>query len=94
MKQVNRHSQPSKKELTSQLQTLVLEVNKLSCKKPDERMNDFKIGFINQTIAKCNDVLGDKRPYESFTLFDSVSMPSNSDVLMILNMYLTAMRAL
>lgn len=47
--------------------------------------------FINNLLAQINDLIGDFRPEEDFNEFDNVELPSNSDVLMILNLYLTGM---
>ena len=44
-----------------------------------------------QTLEKCNELLGNSRPYESFTTFDTDMLPTNSDVMIILDLYYDAM---
>ena len=88
MKQPTKQPHLKKEDVRSQLRSLVNDIRVLSLKHPDEEVNEFKLGFINITLKKCNEILGDKRPYESFELFDTTKLPTNSDVLMILNTYL------
>ncbi len=88
MKQPTKQPHLKKEDVRSQLRSLVNDIRVLSLKHPDKEVNEFKLGFINITLKKCNEILGDKRPYESFELFDTTKLPTNSDVLMILNTYL------
>ena len=75
----------------SQLRTLRFAIQKLSDKSPNEKINEFKLGFVNQTLEKCNELLGANRPYESFTTFEVAMLPTNSDVVVILDVYEDAM---
>ena len=65
------------------------EIQKLSNKKPDGQLNKFKLGFINQALEPLNRILGeDFRPFPDFTTFDvDASMPTASDVVMMLSQY-------
>jgi hypothetical protein len=76
------------------LTTFHSDVEKLSNKKPDGLLNTFKLGFINQILASVNELLGDEyRPFPDFTIFDvEGSMPSASDVVMMLSQYRKAMQ--
>lgn len=83
-----------KTSVRSQLRTLRYAIQKLSDKNPNEKMNEFKLGFVNQTLEKCNELLGENKPYDSFTTFDVAMLPTNSDVVVILDVYGTAMEEL
>jgi hypothetical protein len=71
----------------TQMLVLVREFAELSKKKPDGALNKFKLKYLNQILGVLNDNLGDKRPFEDFTLFDVDAIPSNSDVKMMLGQY-------
>ena len=77
-----------------QLQSFYREIGNISKKKPSEPLNKFKLGFINQSLGKANDLLSDDyRPFPDFTLFDvEGSLPSASDVVMMLDQYIQSMR--
>ena len=83
-----------KSSVLSQLRALRFAIQKLSDKNPNEKMNEFKLGFVNLTLEKCNELLGDNKPYESFTTFDSAMLPTNSDVMLIIDVYETALSEL
>lgn len=92
MTQVTKQSKKKNKaSVRSQLRALRLAIQKLSDKNPNEKMNEFKLGFVNQTLEKCNELLGESKPYDTFAIFDSVLLPTNSDVVVILDVYETAM---
>lgn len=76
-----------------QLGCFLTEVGKLSTKKPDGPLNKFKLKFINQVLETINAILGDDfRPFPEFTVFDvEGSVPSASDVVMMLSQYQSAM---
>lgn len=73
--------------------TFHADVEKLSNKKPDGALNAFKLGFINQVLATINPILGDEyQPFPDFSTFDvEGSIPSASDVVMMLSQYRKAM---
>ena len=75
-----------------QIKAMLDEVRELSKKKPDGVVNKFKLGFINEKLEEANAVLGDEgRPLKQFTQFEVDSLPSNSDVVMILSQYMGAL---
>lgn len=78
-------------QIRSQLQTLQSDIQRLSDKKPNDIINEFKLKFINLTLEKCNELLGKSKPYESFTTFDTDMLPTNSDVMIILDIYYDAL---
>ena len=75
-----------------QLQALYDEVGQLSKKNPDNAINDFKLKHANTILNKANEILGaDYKPLSAFELFDFESMPTTSDVVMILAQYINCM---
>lgn len=77
--------------LISQLRTFAEDIEKFAKKKPDESLNEFKISFVNEVIAKINNLIGEYKPFKDFTLFEKENIPSYSDVLIILNQYIQSM---
>ena len=78
-------------ELLSKLISIKNDVALLSLKKPGEQLNLFKIKRINDVLTKVNTLIGKDKPYEDFETFDEVALPTNSDALMMINLYLTGM---
>lgn len=76
------------KKVLEQVRTLKYEFRALSSKKPNEPLNNFKVKYVNQTLADANTVLGEDKPYKNFELFSDEELPTNSDVLMMLSLYL------
>lgn len=79
------------KKVLEQMRTLLHEFRILSGKKPNEPINVFKLKYVNKTLEAANDVLGDDKPYDDFEKFSEEDLPTNSDVLMILSLYLDRM---
>lgn len=77
----------------AQLEGFFEEIGNLSKKKPDDAVNPFKLGFINQMLERANQLLGDDyRPFPDFTTFDIEAMvPTTSDVVTMLSQYLRSM---
>lgn len=74
--------------LKSQLSALYAEISALSKKSADGAVNKFKLGILNEKLAEINELLGeDFKPSKQFTVFDVDSLPSNSDVVMMLSQY-------
>ena len=68
------------------LATLTYEFRRLSEKKPNDAVNEFKLNIVNNVLAEANKELG-KSPIQGFTQFDTDTMPTNSDVLFVLALY-------
>jgi hypothetical protein len=82
-------------QLQAQLQGLYEDVATLTKKKPDDAVNQFKLGLINQVLERANAILGDKgRPFDDFVRFDPDVTPTNSDVLVALSQYLNCLEKL
>ena len=77
--------------LLSQLVTMKTQFEALSKKDPDGSVNSFKIGLVNKLLQDTNNLIGDFKPFPDFEQFDDSPKVFNSDVLMIMAHYITAM---
>lgn len=78
-------------KLHGQLLTMRDQFDALSKKNPVGVVNAFKIGLVNELLEDANQLIGDYKPFPDFTVFDNSPNVFNSDVLMILAHYLTAL---
>lgn len=79
----------------AQIEALHDEISLLSKKKPDDAINKFKLSFVNSVLEKANALLGQKyKPFSEFKVFDEDTLPTNSDVIMILGQYINCMEKL
>lgn len=78
----------------SQINGLYKEIGLLSKKNPNDVVNDFKIRFINKNLKDANSLLGEDKPYTDFDFFEDDSVPTTSDVVMMLEQYISALRRL
>ena len=85
--------QTDKYELLHPLLTSILfEVKELSKKKQDEPLNKLKVGMINKILSQIKaDVLSDDPSREFLDLLDDETLPTNSDAVLIIAQYDTAM---
>ena len=74
-----------------QLNGLRSDMAELSKKKPDDAVNKFKLGVINSLIVEANAILNDRQPIKDFQQFDEISLPTNSDVMVVLTQYVRAL---
>lgn len=76
-------------KLIVQLQGLHSEMSALSKKAPNDGLNLFKLKLVNNILDKGNSILtGHYKPFEDFTTFDESALPTNSDVTMVLTLYI------
>ena len=76
-------------KLIVQLQGVHIEISILAKKTPNDGLNLFKLKLVNNILAKGNSILtGHYKPLESFTTFDESALPTNSDVTMVLPLYI------
>jgi hypothetical protein len=81
--------------LQGQLEGLHAEMQTLSRKSPNDLLNPFKLNLVNSVLKAANSLLNNKyRPFEDFSVFPEEQLPSNSDVMLILNQYLAAFETL
>ncbi len=78
-------------KLLGQLITMKAQFEALSKKYPNDIVNEFKIGLANNLLMDINELIGDFKPFPNFEQFDDSPKVFNSDVLLILAQYLTAM---
>lgn len=82
-------------KVQAQIEGLNKEIGLLSRKSPNDGVNKFKLKFINQILEETNQLLiGNYKPLEGFEKFDVDELPSNSDVTMILELYLNCLEKL
>lgn len=76
-------------KLIGQLQGLHVEISVLAKKAPNDGLNLFKLKLVNNILAKGNSILsGRYKPLEDFANFEESALPTNSDVTMVLALYI------
>ena len=75
-------------KVLDQIRTLKFEFLTLSSKKPNDTVNQFKLKYVNLSLKAANDLLKEEKPYEDFETFEEDNLPTHSDVLMMLSLYL------
>lgn len=76
-------------KLIVQLQGLHNEISILAKKAPNDGLNLFKLKLVNSILTKGNSILtGHYTPLEAFANFDESALPTNSDVTMVLALYI------
>lgn len=89
---MNREQVSDFERIQAQLQSLYVEVGALSKKKPDDAINKFKLRLVNGVLGECGELLGQShQPIAGFTTFSEEELPTNSDVLMVVSLYLNAL---
>lgn len=73
------------------LVSITKSMTALSNKKPSDIISEFKVDQINKILRQCNSILQDNRPDVEFKEFDNASMPQNSDVVVMLELYIASM---
>lgn len=76
-------------KIYAQIEALHSEIGLLSRKNPNDGASKFKLQFINRALREVNSILTDKqKPFADFSEFDEDSIPTTSDVTLILAQYL------
>jgi len=78
----------------AQLKGFYEEIHKLATKRANDALNKFKLDVANQLLRRANKLLAELRPLEGFGEFSEDSLPTNSDVLVVLSQYLGCMEKL
>lgn len=89
---------PSNAEVNQFLMLRVLaeglynEMKDLTKKSPNETLNAFKIKSLNRVLSPIKEILKDQPTALFLDILDESSLPTNSDVVIILSQYLAAMK--
>ena len=67
------------------------EVKEFSKKKQDEELNIKKVKMINRLLGKAKVVLKDEPTVEYLELLDEDELPTNSDAVLIMSQFISAM---
>jgi len=71
-----------------QLNVIIVDFVELSKKKPDGPANKFKLHLVNSILETLNAIIDEaNKPFSDFSIFSEDDLPSNSDILVILNQY-------
>ncbi|WP_299177129.1 hypothetical protein [uncultured Chryseobacterium sp.] len=82
-------------KVQTQLEGMYNEISILSKKSQNDGVSLFKLKFINDILLNSNKILGNTyKPFQDFETFDENSIPTNSDVAMILTQYLNCFEKL
>ena len=68
------------------------EIKELSKKKQDGALNEMKVKLTNRVLSKVKEILKDDPTLEFLDLLDEVSLPTNSDAVMIIAQFKAAMQ--
>jgi hypothetical protein len=79
-------------KLISQMERLLTDMESLAKKSPDGAVSKFKLGVINEQLRTANQfLLHSFKPIDGFEEFDVISLPSNSDVVLVVSQYLACL---
>lgn len=82
-------------QVYAKFEALYAEIGLLSKKNPNDGINTFKLKYINKILEQANNILKEERkPFSDFASFEEDSLPTNSDVTMVLAQYLGCMEEL
>ncbi len=73
------------------LKAMFLEFKELSKKKPDGAVSKSKIKVVNRLLEKCRNLLQNELSIEYLDLLDEDDFPQNSDIVLMLSQYESAM---
>ena len=68
------------------------EIKEFSKKKQDEPLNVKKVKMINRLLEKAKEVLKNEQTVVFLDLLDENELPSNSDAVLVMSQYISAMR--
>jgi hypothetical protein len=77
---------------TPLLKAMFQQFQELSKKKPEGALNKPKVVMVNRLLEKCREVLADEMTLQFLDLLDTEQLPQNSDVVLVLSQYDSAMR--
>lgn len=97
-KKINTRKKPTKENaeqfdmLSPILDSVYIEIKELSKKKQDGALNEIKVKMTNRILAKVKLILKDDPTVEFLDLLDEVSLPTNSDAVLIIAQFKAAMQ--
>ncbi|MEO8854752.1 MAG: hypothetical protein ABI359_13300 [Ginsengibacter sp.] len=74
------------------LESVYSEIKELSKKKQDGALNEMKVKLTNRVLSKVKTILKDDPTLEFLDLLDEVSLPTNSDAVLIIAQFKGAMK--
>ena len=74
------------------LESVYNEIRELSKKKQDGALNEIKVKMTNRILSKVKTILKDDPTVEFLDLLDEVSLPTNSDAVLIIAQFKAAMQ--
>jgi hypothetical protein len=96
-KKINAGKKPTKANaeqfdmLSPILDSVYIEIKELSKKKQDGALNEIKVKMTNRILAKVKLILNYDPTLEFLDLLDEVSLPTNSDAVLIIAQFKAAM---
>ncbi len=85
----NENDVKNLEKLIVQLQGLHSEISVLAKKSPNDGLNLFKLKLVNKVIAQGNEIFTEHyKPFEDLEGCEEETLPTNSDVTMILALYI------
>lgn len=86
---MKREEIESLEKVSGKLEGLHREISILAKKSANDGLNPFKLKLVNGALSSANDILGEEhQPVEGFLQFEADDVPSNSDVTVVLAIYL------
>lgn len=76
--------------LKDMLKAQANEFDKLSNKKPDGQLNEMKINMVNRILEPLNEMFKNEPAFEFLEILNKDEIPTNSDVVLIISQYFTA----
>lgn len=71
--------------------SLFSEIKNLTKRKPEESLNEMKVRMINKVLGEIKEVLANYPIGQFLEKLDAEILPSNSDAVLILSQYMSAM---
>lgn len=79
-------------KLRVQFEALHKELSPHALKKPNDAINKFKISIVNNYLKDINRIISEEFiPISGFLVFDEDTLPSISDVVLVIDQYLKSM---
>jgi hypothetical protein len=97
-KKINTGKKPTRENaeqfdmLSPILDSVYIEIKELSKKKQDGALNEIKVKMTNRILAKVKLILKNDPTVEFLDLLDEVSLPTNSDAVLIIAQFKAAMQ--